>query len=336
MAPVTVVLFLAQLDEETPSTSDNPKSTTVVMEYIDIAVIGGGPAGLMAAIAAAGQLAAAQPSSATGHPLQASQSLPPGPSIKTAGRPRIVVFEKGPRPGRKLLASGSGRCNLTHEGDIGSFLGHYGGGEKPPGNPADDGNRAPGSAGRFLRKALYDFDNKALRLWLAARGLATEADDNGKVFPVSGKATDVLAVMLREAGAAGVEIRVSTKVESVSLVKVPRTSSLTANESLAILPGSEDCLELNSETSSWLVRAAVLAAGGHSYPALGSTGDSWLLAAGLGHTIVDPGPALAPIYVKSFFYTTCAGISLPGSSVVIRRNGRVVARSEERRVGKEC
>lgn len=252
------------------------------MEHIDIAIIGGGPAGFMAAIAAAG-----------------------------SGAGRVVVFEKGPRPGRKLLASGSGRCNLTHDGDIGAFLGHYSGGERPPGNPADDGSRTPGSAGRFLRKALYGFDNEALRFWMAQRGLPTEVADNGKVFPVSGKAADVLAVLLREAEAAGVEVRLSTGVNSVS-----RSS----------LPDSGGGFKLTSGTTSWLARAVVLAAGGHSYPALGSNGDSWRLAAGLGHAIVDPGPALAPVYVNSFAYKACAGISLPGSRLAIRRSAKVVAK----------
>jgi predicted Rossmann fold flavoprotein len=275
------------------------------MEHIDIAIIGGGPAGLMAAIAAAGQLAAA------GTPWSAGQHRPSDAISRIPGTGRVVVFEKGPRPGRKLLASGSGRCNLTHEGDIGSFLGHYSGGEKPPGNPADDGSRPSGSAGRFLRTALYGFDNEALRLWLYQRGLPTEADDNGKVFPVSGRSADVLAVLLREAEAAGVEIRLSSAVGGLSR---------------KCLPDSGGWFELAGGSGSWLARAVVLAAGGHSYPALGSSGDSWRLAAGLGHTIVDPGPALAPVHVDTFAWKVCAGISLPGSMLAIRRNGKIVAK----------
>jgi len=262
------------------------------MEQVDIAVIGGGPAGLMAAITAAGHLAAA----------------------------RLAVFEKGPRPGRKLLASGSGRCNLTHAGPIAGFQGHYGGGEKPPGNPAEDGSRAPGSAGRFLRKALYDFDNEALRHWMAQRGLATEEDDRGKVFPVSGKASDVLAVLVREAEAAGVILRVSAGVDGLSRY------TLSGDDMPRGSTWPEDGFELAGGGGSWLARTVILAAGGHSYPALGSTGDSWRLAAGLGHCIADPGPALAPVYIKPFLYDSCAGISLPGSVLTIRREGRVVAR----------
>ena len=265
------------------------------MEYIDIAIIGGGPAGLMAAISAAGQLT-------TARKLQS-----PGGFADPAEAGRVVLFEKGPRPGRKLLASGSGRCNLTHDGELAGFLGHYGGGEKPAGLPAEDGSRSPGSAGRFLRTALYDFDNEALRLWMAKRSLPTEVDDNGKVFPVSGKASDVLAVLLQEAEAAGVIIRVSSGVDS-------------------LVRSGDGGFSLSSNGVSWLATAVILAAGGHSYPALGSTGDSWRLAAGLGHSIVDPGPALAPVYVSPFPYKTCAGISLPGSTLAIRRAGRLVAK----------
>jgi hypothetical protein len=296
------------------------------MEQVDIAVIGGGPAGLMAAITAAGQLATARQEAENTQEAADRQRSPSSAFVGPNGTGRIVLLEKGPRPGRKLLASGSGRCNLTHDGDIGAFLGHYGGGERPPGNPAGDGNRSPGSAGRFLRTALYDFDNEALRSWMALRGLATEADERGKVFPVSGKATDVLAVLLREAEAAGVAIHVSTGVDSLSLKKASRKPPPRGGESLARLPEPECGFELASGTSSWLARAVVLAAGGHSYPSLGSTGDSWRLAAGLGHGIVDPGPALAPVYVSSYSCKTCAGISLPGSSMAIRRNGKIVAK----------
>ena len=276
--------------------------------------------GLMAALAAAEYLAAAnEPDRA----VPQADGKPDGP-IKPGS---VVVFEKGPRPGRKLLASGSGRCNLTHEGGIADFLGHYGGGQRPPGNPLENGNRSTGSAGRFLRKALYDFDNEALRLWLVQRGLATETDDNGKVFPVSGRATDVLTLLLREANARGIVIQVATGVERVARHKLGRDDLPQDRASQTTLSGSSDGFILTSGNSTWLAKTVILAAGGHSYPTLGSTGDSWRLAVGLGHSLVDPGPALAPAYISPYHYKSCAGISLPDSCLVIRRAGRQIAKS---------
>ncbi|HAZ30070.1 TPA: NAD(P)/FAD-dependent oxidoreductase, partial [Candidatus Acetothermia bacterium] len=114
----------------------------------DVVVVGGGPAGLFASVSAAEMGA------------------------------RTVLLERMGSPGRKLLVSGGGQCNLTHGGEIGAFLGHYGGGDRP------------GVAGRFLRPALYAFSNTDLAAYCARRGVPLAEAPDGHVFPASRRVQD--------------------------------------------------------------------------------------------------------------------------------------------------
>ena len=120
------------------------------MEKYSLIVIGGGPAGLFGALRAAGN-----------------------------GR-KILILEKMLRPGRKLLLSGSGQCNITHAEETASFLSHY------------------GDNGRFLRAALMNFRSRALISFFTERGLPLMTEPGGKVFPVSRKASDILNLLIKE------------------------------------------------------------------------------------------------------------------------------------------
>ncbi|HOX18145.1 MAG TPA: aminoacetone oxidase family FAD-binding enzyme, partial [Spirochaetales bacterium] len=239
-------------------------------DFFACLVVGGGPAGLFAAIACAAALA--------------ERGLPPEAR-------RVLVLEKGPRPGRKLLASGSGQCNLTHDADLADFLGHYGGPEK----------------GRYLKPALHAFPPSALLAWFRARSLEFSVEANGKVFPASRKALDVLRVLEAEALALGVEIIPGARVASVArdgdMFKVAAC-------------GSPEPLR---------ARSLVLATGGRSYPKLGSEGDGYELAAALGHRLVEPRPALAALRVKDYRFADFAGLSFPGARFAVRRGGRKMA-----------
>ncbi|MDD4256043.1 MAG: aminoacetone oxidase family FAD-binding enzyme, partial [Methanofollis sp.] len=205
-----------------------------------IAIIGGGPAGLFCALGAAG-----------------------------AGR-TVIVFEKKPAAGRKLLITGSGQCNITHDGEVPDFLSRY------------------GDHGTFLRPALMNFTNRDLIRFFADRGLFMETEPGGKVFPKTRKAADILAVLLAECAARGVEIRYSDPVRAVE--RDGDGFLVTAKEA---------------------VRAStlVIATGGASYPATGSTGDGYAFARALGQPTTEVAPALAPVYVEDYPFADLAGIS---------------------------
>ncbi|WP_067077318.1 BaiN/RdsA family NAD(P)/FAD-dependent oxidoreductase [Methanoculleus horonobensis] len=219
-----------------------------------IAIIGGGPAGLFCALQAAGE-----------------------------GRD-IVVFEKKPSPGRKLLVAGSGQCNITHDGEIADFLSHY------------------GDHGAFLRPALMNFTNRDLARFFAGRGLRMETEPGGKVFPETRKSADVLAVLLAECAARGVEVRSSDPVLAVER--------------------DDDGFLVTTKTGTTRVGTLVIATGGASYPVTGSTGDGYAFARALGQPVTETAPALAPVYVEDYLFADLAGISFQNLTLSVYRDGK--------------
>ena len=234
-------------------------------------VIGGGPAGLFLAARLAARLAGRLPTDSGGG---------------------VLLLERMPKPGRKLLASGSGQCNVTHQGSVVDFLGHYGG------------------AGRFLKKSLHAFSNEDLAAWLGERGVGLEAEEGGKIFPVSRKATDVLSALLGECDSSGVTLVTDARVSSLS-----RGRDTGFRVEVAVAGGAPRVFH------GTLV---ALAAGGRSYPGTGSSGDGHALAASLGHSIVPPRPALTPVTLRDRALCDLAGLSFSDLSFAIRRRGKKI------------
>jgi hypothetical protein len=230
------------------------------VEQYDTAVIGAGPAGLFCAIHAAG----------------------PGD--------RVLLLEKNLQPGVKLKISGTGQCNITHDGDIRSFFSRY------------------GSHGQFIRPALLSFTNQALLRFFEDRGLFFETMEGGKVFPVSRNAGDVCDILIRECESRGVLLRCGEPVQSVDY-KNPGFVIQTA--------GMRVCS-----------KNLVLTTGGASYPNTGSTGDGYRIAASLGHSITGIGPALAPLIIKNFPFSSLAGMTFPGLPFSVWRGNHKIAESE--------
>lgn len=235
----------------------------------DVVVVGGGPAGLVAAIAAAERGA------------------------------RALVLERMPAPGGKLLVSGGGRGNVTHGGEIAEFLVHYHGGGRP------------GAAGRFLRPALQAFTNRDLMAYCAQRGVPLEEGPDGRVFPISRRAGDVVDLLLGEVRRRRVELCTEARVRAVR----PDRGGFTVSTERGAVSG----------------RTVVLATGGRSYPSLGSSGDGYRLAASLGHRIVPLGPGLVPVVVaRTAFapFAGCAGVAVRGTEVALVRGGKVLSRRQ--------
>ena len=198
---------------------------------------------------------------------------------------RIIVLEKKSFPGRKLLISGSGQCNITHAGDIRDFLVHY------------------GDHGRFLRPALLGFTNSDLISFFARSGLDTVQEKGGKLFPESMRSRDVLNVLTAQCRELGLEIRCGEAAKSISRIE---------DGFLVICPGGR-----------YRSRRLVIATGGCSYPATGSSGDGYAFARSLGHSISEIGPALSPVMIKDYPFSHLAGLSFSDLKISLYRRMKI-------------
>jgi hypothetical protein len=202
----------------------------------------------------------------------------------------VLVLEKNSQAGKKLLMSGAGQCNLTHTGDVDDFLEHYG-----------DNNM-------FMISTLYQFDNRALLDFFRKRGIDFIKDDNGKFFPSSLKAADILNVLINECRNKDIKINYNSAVNKVDFKKENNSFIVSTDE--------------NKYQSDYLV----IAAGGKSYPTTGSSGDGYEFAEELGHNIVAPEPALTPVDIKYYSFSDLAGISLQNAELSLWRNKKVIKR----------
>jgi hypothetical protein len=216
-----------------------------------VVVIGGGPAGLMAAGRAA-ELGA-----------------------------DVLLIEKTRRVGNKLRLTGNGRCNLTHEGDIHGFLTYV------PRN------------GPFLVNSLSRFFSGDLRTRLSSLGVPTVAEPDGRVFPTSNRADDVVEALLRFTQARGVRLHCGSPVAEI----------LTEGNGVRGV--------VLEDRSSLEAEAVVLATGGSSYPHTGSTGDGYRLAGRLGHTVIPPRAGLVPLVTNDDLAAQLQGLSLRGAGVTL-------------------
>jgi predicted Rossmann fold flavoprotein len=199
---------------------------------------------------------------------------------------KVCILEKNHTAGAKLLLTGGGKCNLTHSGTRDEFLAHYG----------------AAAQGRFVKPALYSFTNSDLCRFFEERGVALLTSDDGKVFPRSMRSSDIMRVLENECGRLKVEIRYGDPVKTVERTAAGFSVSTAAGR---------------CET-----RSVLIATGGASYPKTGSTGDGYVFAQRLGHTLVPPVPALSPVAIREYQFGGCSGISIRNAKIVLSRGGK--------------
>jgi predicted Rossmann fold flavoprotein len=200
---------------------------------------------------------------------------------------RTLLLEKNRKPGVKILMSGGTRCNLTHATDNRGIVEAFG----PP--------------GRFLHSALAALSVQQTIDCFEAEGVPTKVEETGKVFPVSNKATDVLAALLRRLRRSG--------------------ATLAVDEGLRDLRRTEAGWAVTTPHRVVTARRVILTTGGQSYPGCGTTGDGYAAAARFGHTIVTPRPALVPITVAVPWVAELRGITLADVAVRILEATRGLA-----------
>ena len=206
----------------------------------------------------------------------------------------VLLIEKMSREGRKMLISGKGRCNITNTAYQSEFY------KKIYPKP------------KFLKYAFSTFFSKDILNLLEENGLKTKEERGGRVFPESDKAKDVVATLLKILKRKNVDILTNTKL----------TEIITEDN---IVKG----IKINREDKkdSILAKSIILCTGGKSYPATGSTGDGFMFAEKLGHTVTELRPALVPLRTEGEIAEKLQGLSLKNSNVSIWVNHKKV-RSE--------
>jgi predicted Rossmann fold flavoprotein len=212
-----------------------------------VIVIGGGAAGLVAAIAARRQGA------------------------------NVTILEKNPRVGKKLLATGNGRCNFTN---MDLDLSHWHGNEP-----------------RFARGALTRFDGARTLEFFQELGIVPRQEEAGKVFPASGQAGSVLDVLRHEVETSGVSVITEAEVRALE----------NTGRSFAVRTGE----------STFSADAVVIATGGRAGPQFGCTGAGYDLAASFGHRLVKPFPALVQLRLNAPFLRALAGVKFVGTATIL-------------------
>lgn len=196
----------------------------------------------------------------------------------------VLLLEKMKLPGRKLGITGKGRCNITNTAEINEFIEHF------------------GKTGKFLRQAFSQFFNTDLMNFFEDLGLKLVTERGGRVFPASGKAIEVVKLLHKWVENSGVKVRTSCIVERL-LISDGRVNGVVAN-------GRE-----------YLCDSVILATGGASYPATGSTGDGYKLAESAGHSIVPIRQALVPLDTFEDV-SAMSGLNLRNINVSMFVNGK--------------
>lgn len=197
----------------------------------------------------------------------------------------VVILEKTVRLGTKILVSGGGKCNITHDGPIESVLKAF----------------RPNEA-LFLRPSFYRFQAHQLVQLLTDRGLEVYTRPDGRIFPVHQTAKDVVAILRQMLDEVAVQVRFDTPV-------------------LEILTDAGRVTGVRIEDGIIKATNIIMSVGGSSYPNSGTTGDGWPWMRQLGHTIVPLRAALAPIYL-GLESESPSGLSLRDVVLKARQDGR--------------
>ena len=224
-----------------------------------VVVIGGGAAGLMAAVIAGREGA------------------------------KVTLLEKMNYVGKKMGITGKGRCNITNACDMSDFI------KNTPGN------------GKFLYGAYERFTNEDLLQLLHDAGLETKVERGGRVFPASDSALDVRNTFMKLMKHYGVDVHLEEPVKKLLVDDGVVTGVVTDKE-------------------TYHADAVVIATGGKSYPATGSTGDGYILAAQVGHKITDIRPSLVPIVTEEPWVKDLMGLSLRNIELSVVAKNKVQAK----------
>ncbi|MBQ6506769.1 MAG: NAD(P)/FAD-dependent oxidoreductase [Clostridia bacterium] len=196
----------------------------------------------------------------------------------------VTVLERNEKPGKKIYLTGKGRCNVTNDCTMEDFL------REVPQNP------------RFLYSALSFFSPEDMKNLLAENGCPTVTQRGRRVFPATEKASDVTRTLVRVAQQRGTRILLNQRVKRLLIGEAGRVTGAETEE------GAQRAAD-----------AVILATGGVSYPATGSTGDGYRFAAEAGHTVLPAMPSLIGLESKEAWPRELQGLSLKNVRITLKK-----------------
>lgn len=219
-----------------------------LMKKKQVIVIGGGAAGMIAAIAAGRRGA------------------------------EVTILERNPRVGKKILATGNGRCNFSNIfADYSHYYGH---------NP------------KFIKRILANFTVDDTIGFFEKLGIEHKVEDAGKVYPMSDQASSILDVLRYELNETGITVISEAYVKNITRKKAEFTIELANGQACR-------------------GERVIIAAGGKAMPASGSDGNGFDLAARLGHTVTSIFPALVQLMLEGSFFKRIDGVKFVGTAEII-------------------
>lgn len=235
-----------------------------IMSKKRVAIVGGGPAGMMVSIIAS-----------------ENKEF------------EVYLFEKNDFLGKKLLITGSGRCNITNaEKDIHKFISSY------------------GKNGKFLFNVYSQFFNNDLISFFEKFGVNFVTEKNGRIFPKSSDANEIIEVLTKKIKQNKVNIKLKKELKEIKLI--------------------DSGFKLIFKNEEFIADKIIITCGGKSYPETGSTGEIFEICKNLGHKIVDLKPSLVPLELNEYFIKDLEGLSLDGIEVNVLKNKKnIVKRSGE-------
>lgn len=231
-----------------------------------VIIIGGGAAGIMAAVSAADAGAS------------------------------VTIIEKNEKLGKKLYITGKGRCNITNNSDIQNLLLHV------VSNP------------KFLYRAFSALNSQELMDFLENSGLKIQTERGNRVFPASGKSSDVIRTFKSALEKRKVKIYYNTEVQGINT-----EDGIFKSIDIKYLDGSG-----RKGTETIKADAVIVATGGISYPSTGSTGDGYKFATDTGHSIKKTSPSLVPVNIKESFAKELQGLSLRNVELTLKDGKKVL------------
>ena len=261
------------------------------MISVNVAIVGGGAAGLFAALYGSKVI------------LKSNRvSAPPSP-----GSAEILIFEKMPRPGRKIGLTGKGRCNLTNTKPWEEFSRHI--------HPKAD----------FFRSAFYNCSNAKVMELFQECGLPLVEERGNRVFPRSMRAIDVIDTLVAACKEGGIPICTNTAIKEIQPLpdaagegaasrSLPDAAGGSASRSLPDAAGGGAASRSLHDAAAGCrflligedgrpvaaARSVIIATGGLSYPSTGSTGDGYTFAKRLGHTVTPLFPSLTALIPENY------------------------------------